>query len=84
MCFTEKLAFFFFFLQIERGKSIRRRHSARYAVHRDYLGDCKRLFVSPLKSLGREILNCPEETLEEPSLQVSVGQQIVDPCKQVR
>ncbi|PON63709.1 WD repeat containing protein [Trema orientale] len=68
--------------KIERGKSIRRRHSARYVVHRDYLGGCKRLFDSPLKSLGGKIFNCPEETLEDPSFRVSVEKQIVDSCKQ--
>ncbi|XP_030479012.1 uncharacterized protein LOC115696243 isoform X1 [Cannabis sativa] len=62
--------------KIERGNSIRRRHSARYVVHQDYLGGCIRLFDSPLKSSGGKILNFPEETPEEPSYPVSAH------CKQ--
>ncbi|XP_062095314.1 uncharacterized protein LOC133801171 isoform X2 [Humulus lupulus] len=58
--------------KIERGNSIRRRHSSRYVVHQDYLAGCIRLFDSPLKSLGGKILNCSEEILDEPSYPVSV------------
>uniref|UniRef100_A0A2N9FAB1 Anaphase-promoting complex subunit 4 WD40 domain-containing protein n=1 Tax=Fagus sylvatica TaxID=28930 RepID=A0A2N9FAB1_FAGSY len=58
--------------KIDRTKSsVRRRYSARYVVHRDYLGDCKKLFGTPVQDLASKTLNCQKEaatrlTLEDP------------------
>lgn len=72
-------------LQMESGKSsVRRKHSARYVVYRDYLGGCKRLlFDSPFQGVGSNLLNFKEESLEVPSFQIMDEQQKLDLFEQV-
>ena len=71
-------------LQIESGRSsVRRKHSARYVVYRDYLGGCKRLFDSPFQGLGSKMLNSKEESLEAPSFRIMDEQQKLDLFEQV-
>nr|POE90882.1 mitogen-activated protein kinase-binding protein 1 [Quercus suber] len=49
--------------KIERKKSsVKRRYSARYVVKRDYIGDCKKLFGTPVRDLAGKTLNHREET----------------------
>jgi hypothetical protein len=71
------------FTQIDRTKSsVRRRYSARYVVHRDYLGDCKKLFGTPVQDLASKTLNCQKEaatrlTLEDPVFHILEEQKMV-------
>ncbi|KAM3689728.1 hypothetical protein ACB098_09G070500 [Castanea mollissima] len=48
--------------KIERKKSsVKRRYSARYVVQRDYVGDCKKLFGTPVRDSAGKTLNHQEE-----------------------
>jgi hypothetical protein len=71
------------FAQIERRESsVRRRYSTKYVVHRDYLGDCKKLFGTPARDLASKTLHCQEEatthvTLKDPLFRVLEEQKMV-------